>query len=592
MTALPIRTCQVVPSIASFSVDDGFRYAVPDGMDLDVGDRVRVRVGGRRLRGFVTATFAEAEQPGRPLLEVDGRVGTIPSYAPGDLEMLRWCATHYVAPLSVILSRTTPPNVPRSARTPPERRDGGAFEVTSVASSAPHTSMIAHHIERRPNGSVMVVAPSVAEVETIAQGLAEHFTSGSGHTRGDSPRILIAHSSLASKDVTRAWVSAATGSDVVLVGTREIAFWPMPDLGSIVVVEDARRMMRSPATPTVGVREVAIRRARARTLAVRFIAPVPSLEVLRLAPTIEDRSGRQWPLVEVADRSEEPPSTSVILERTRHAVRSAASSGQVFVLVPRRGYASAFRCANCGVIRRCRACGSAVTTADACSRCGAAAHECPECGAATWRPLGAGIGVVVDDLRRVVGDQVGPPGAKARVTVGTERDLIGRVGNVLAVAIDVDGLALAPNYRAAEDALRTLVRLAQTVERGHGRRALIQTSDPDQPVVRALAGGTAGDFLADELATRRRSRFPPFGSLIALEVATGPGGAEEVDMPDLVAELGPGVTVHGPAPSRDRLRWLISGRDLDGARLALRGIVGRLRDRGVRVRVDVDPIDL
>jgi primosomal protein N' (replication factor Y) len=592
VTARSGRTCQVVPAIASFSVDDGFRYAIPDDLDLAVGDRVRVRVGGRRLRGFVTAVFADAEEPARPLVDVDGRVGTLPSYDEGDLEMLRWCATHYVAPMSVILARTTPPNVPRSTRRPPERRIGAGFAVGAVASAAPHVSAIATAIDERPEGSVMVVAPSVAEVETIAQGLIDHLAQRRANRAGTTPTVVVAHSSLPPKEVTSAWVSAATRTDVILVGTREVTFWPMPDLGSIVVVEDARRMMRSPATPTVGVREVTVSRARARKLSIRFIAPVPSLEVLRLAPRILETPGRHWPLVEIADRAEEPPGSSVLLERTRHAVRTAAELGDVFVLVPRRGYAAAFRCANCGAVRRCRACGSAVSTTDVCARCGAEARACPECAAATWRPLGAGIGVVVDDLRRVVGDRVGPAEAGTRVTVGTERDLIARTDMVLAVAVDADGMVLAPNYRAGEDALRTLVRLAQTVQRGHGRRALIQTSDPDQSVLRALVAGTAGDFQATELAARRQADFPPFGSLIALEIAGDQGEMDDAVIADLGAGLGSGVVVHGPAVSNGRMRWLIAGRDLDDARVALRGIVGRMRDRGVRVRVDVDPIDL
>lgn len=421
----------------------------------------------------------------------------------------------------------------------------------------------------------MILAPSVAEVEALAEGIAGE--------------VVVAHSSLSAREVTASWVAAATRPGVILVGTREVALWPMSDLGSIVVVEDGRRAMRSPSTPTLGVREIALQRGKSRGLPVSFVAPVPSLEVIRRQPAIVAGPGRAWPLVEIADRNEEPPAGSVVLERTRRAITAASTAGEVFVLVPRRGYAAAFRCASCGAIRRCGACGSAVTGTEACLRCGTPAGACSTCGGASWRPLGAGIGVVVDDLRRTLGEGVGSPTAGAQVTVGTERDLVGRSALALAVAIDADGMSLAPNYRAAEHALRTLVRLAQTVERGRGRRALIQTSDATLPVVRTLVAGRPDGFLADELGSRRRSGFPPFTDLIALEVSALADGSR---LADLAQRLGEDVTVRGPAIEADRHRWLLSGDDLGPAKLRLREIVGTLRDQGARVRVDVDPVDL
>jgi hypothetical protein len=40
------------------------------------------------------------------------------------------------------------------------------------------------------------------------------------------------------------------------------------------------------------------------------------------------------------------------------------------------------------------------------------------------------------------------------------------------------------------------------------------------------------------------------------------------------------------------MRWLIQGKNLDPARLALRPVLSTLRNKGAKVRVDVDPIDL
>jgi primosomal protein N' (replication factor Y) len=429
-----------------------------------------------------------------------------------------------------------------------------------------------------PHRSVTIVAPTIDEVEEIAADLSQTC---------DRP-VVTAHSGLTGRDLTAAWTRAATDARTCLVGTREIALWPVAAAGLVVVVEDARRAMRSPSTPTIGVRDVLIERCRRDAVPLTTVGPIPSLEMVERGARIGGPQRRWWPLVEVADRSEEPPSASPVLERTRAAIaHTVREGGRAFVLVPRRGHAATVRCASCGALRRCPACRSAWTGEETCVRCGASPAACESCGGDRWRSVGAGRGNVIDDLHRVVGADVGDRSAGRPVIVGTERDLVGMRGMALAVAVDVDGMAGAPHYRAAEDALGLLARLAHTLEPGRGRRCLLQTSDPDQPVVATLRSGDPGPFIREELAARRRAGFPPFGELIALEVA------DDDAAPPLVVEALDGLaTVLGPAPSGDRLRWLIRGRDLAAARIALRRTVATIRDRGGRVRVDVDPRDL
>jgi primosomal protein N' len=541
-------------------------------MEPEVGSRVRIRVSGRRVKGFVTAVFPRPA--GRSLLDIDGVVGKLPSFSEQDLALLRWTASYYVAPLSTILRRTIPTNVPRSNARLDHQPKGrkGRFSATHIV---PDRSVVESAVALAGDKSVLFVAPSVQEVEGLASALTR--------THGD--RVLVAHSSMPAKESTRSWATAATTGGI-LVGTREVALWPVRGLAGIVVIEDGRRVMKSPATPTLGVREIALQRCRDSGMALTTIGWVPTLEMIRQKPLMSLPAGRLWPLVEVVDRSEEPPGSSSILDRTRAAVVAAVSAGgSVFVLVPRRSYASAYRCAQCGELRRCPSCGAAVDTGSACVRCGHALGRCEHCGHQRWQPLGAGIGSVVDDLGRSLGSKVGRAGQGRQVTVGTERDLIGVTNCALAVAVDVDGMALAPNYRASEDSLRLLVRLARTVTKGRGHRCLVQTSDTGQPVVEALRSGGFDEFLAAEMQNRKRSGFPPAGQLMAVEIG-------DIATDDVLESLAGSATVLGPADLRDRKRWLIQARDLTDAKIALRTVVGRLRDRGARVRVDVDPIDL
>lgn len=574
-----MRVCQVVPDIPSFAVDDGFSYLIPDEIAVSVGSRVRIRVSGRRMKGFVTAVLPGP--PDRKLLPIDGVVGTTGSFDEETLPILRWAATHYVSPLSTILKRTIPPNVPRLKHHDVEPLETADSPTTIIISDA--RSQLGH-VAASVEGSIsrnegaLVIVPSVAEAEAIASGLTDIY----GET------VVLSSSASENKDSTRSWERAANRTPTLLVGTRETMLWPVARLSSAVVVEDGRRVMKSPSTPTLGVREVLIARSQQERFALTFIGPVPTLETIDLEPVMKAPAGRQWPLVEVIDRSHEPPSRTVLVERTTTAISAAVRRNEpVFVLVPSRGYAPAFRCIACGELRRCSICETAAARKDECRRCGAELSTCTNCGKNRFEPLGAGIGSVRDAIARSIGSNVGVAGEHKLVTVGSERDLIGCQEMSLSVAVDIDGMAHAPTYRASEDAFRLLVRLAQLVGRGKGNRMVVQTADADQPIVAALRSGRSGAFITGLMDERRASNFPPFGELIALEIdrAVPVGDA-------ITTAIGDDARVLGPAPMRDRDRWLIQGADLTRARIALRQVAGTLRDKGARVRIDVDPIDL
>ena len=221
----------------------------------------------------------------------------------------------------------------------------------------------------------------------------------------------------------------------------------------------------------------------------------------------------------------------------------------------------------------------------ACARCGSVEAACASCGGSRFEALGSGVPRTVDDLARSFPGQVGPAGSGRRITVGTERDLVGLEPVDLVVAIDPDLWVLAPNYRADEDALRLLVRGVLAAKPGRGRRAIVQTSLPAHPVFDALRSGDPIPFMGDVLRTREETGFPPVGELIALET-----DAKDAAVP--LREAAGDAALLGPAREGDRDRWLIQGPDLARVRLRLRGAVRQLRDGGSRVRVDADPVDL
>ena len=200
-----------------------------------------------------------------------------------------------------------------------------------------------------------------------------------------------------------------------------------------------------------------------------------------------------------------------------------------------------------------------------------------------------GLGRALDELKRYLGeDRVGNVGSGCQVLVGSERDLPYVPESALSVALDADSLLLAPHYRAEEDAVRTLARVVLTVARGRGRRAIIQTSQPQHRALAMLRSGHPLEYLRRLATERGQNGLPPSTELLAIEVSGDPTVAT-ADIDTLASSQ---VQVHGPEEGGGRTRWFLQGDSLQQSRVLLRPMVQRWRDQGSKVRIDADPIDL
>ena len=584
---------RVVPDLPTFAVDDGFAYEVPAGVEVEVGALVRIPLGGRRVRGYVVAV-GEAPRSGlRPLL---GRSGDLPVFDQGLLEVMRWAAAHYVAPLAVLLGRGAPPNLPRrrpEATLPPvpEVEFSPLPDVSLAAAAGKHAGaryLLApgpwtEHVAGlvgpvlRAGRSVLVVVPAVTEAGRLAEGLAGRF----------GERVVLAAAEEGGGALTAAW-EAGQQPGRLLVGTREVALWPVAGLALAVVVEEGRRGLKERATPTTHARDLLWRRSAVERFPLVLGGAVPTTEALHRAPALLRLGGRPWGLVEVVDRSAEAPGGGLIGDRGRQALRAVVSGGgRAFLLAATRSPAQ--RCVACRTLRVCPQCGARPDSGGSCPRCRRPLGACAQCGGRRFEALGAAVGRLIAEAAGFLGRGAVGEGTSGRpVVVGTERDLAGLGPVDLGVVVDADGLLRAPHYRAVEDGLRLMARVAAAAGAGRGRRALVQTADPEHPALAALRRGDPLPLLEAEMAARAAIGFPPAGEIIVVEAAGAPDGADAA----LRGATAGRAEVHGPAERAGRARWLLQGRDLQGPRLMLRRLVQDWRDAGARVRVDADPIDL
>ena len=582
----------MVPDIPTFAVDGGFSYRVSSTLldQVTVGSLVRVPLAGRRVRGYVIGLGTdEGGRGGRRLKEVRSVSSPVPVFTEAMLPSLRWAAAHYVAPLARVLAKTAPPNLPGKptprrlpgippAATPVPRPAGtdasGDRRVVQVLAGGGWGDLIRGSVTGplRSGRSAVVVAPTAVEAARLADRL-----------EADLGRRVVRAVDQDNAALTAAWSQAATQAGLVVVGTLRVIWWPVRDLSMVCLVEEGRRGMKERQTPTIAAGAIARARSATERLQVVLVGRVPAIDTLHESAVVKRIRGRLWARVEVVDRTEDPPGRGLLAERVRVAIASVARrGGRVFVFTHRRGYAPASRCVGCRGLRSCPECGSRPDHRATCPRCEAVLGPCPECGGNRFEPLGAAVGRITEHLRRLVGDDVGSVEEATPVMVGTERDLVEVPPVDLAVVVDADGLVRGTNYRSTEEALALLARAASTLRRGDRCRMMLQTADSRHPVYEALRLGDPVPFLRDELVARRRFSLPPCGEVIVVEVEG------TVDLAVLDEALA-GAEVYGPARDSGRTRWIVQGHDLREQKERLRATVGRLRDQGCKVRIDVDP---
>lgn len=166
--------------------------------------------------------------------------------------------------------------------------------------------------------------------------------------------------------------------------------------------------------------------------------------------------------------------------------------------------------------------------------------------------------------------------------------------------VDADLGLSGGDLRAAERTFQLLYQVAGRAGRTDGDgKALLQTYQPEHPVIAALASGRRERFIEAEKKARADAGMPPYGRLAALIVS----GADETQVDAAARALGvaaphlEGIRVLGPAPAplallrgRHRRRLLLKARRDVDIQAVLRHWLDAVPLPGaVRLQVDIDP---
>lgn len=606
--------CPVARVVVGLPVPRVFSYAIPPALAgrLAPGQRVRVPFRGRSREGVVVTLGTE---PAAGLETVETALDPVPALSPALLELARWAAEETVSAWGEAVARALPPAArvaaPVTLPPAPPTVPPGAVVVGYGAARARLVEAVAARAHAA--GGVLLLAP---EIET-ARAWAARLERLSGEP------VALLTSAETPRERWEAWWACRRGAVRLAVGTRAAAFAPVAPLGAAIVVDEHDPAHKAPDAPRWHARDLALRRVGLEGGSCLLASATPSVESWVRAhsgqATGEEAKGEGWPAVHRVDLRTVGPG-ACLTPALREAVRAALASGQSALLVVNRlGYGRALGCAECGAVRRCPTCRVALTyhlgtRALTCRLCGArqpARSLCGRCRGRRLAPLGWGTERLEADAATAFPEvrigrydgEVPPRRAAAvreafrtgqvRVVVGTQMALRllaeSRVG--LAALVLADATLNLPDFRAAERTFQLAWHLAEGV--GPGGSLWLQSFYPDHPALEAVALGAREHFYRREWAERRELGYPPARRVARLLAAGREAG-------QLVAELAgrcraAGLPVLGPSalPGARAQLVLQGGGELPRALADVLGpLRGRRRVGGVRLTVDMDPLDL
>ena len=380
-------------------------------------------------------------------------------------------------------------------------------------------------------------------------------------------RVAVQHSALNHTERLLQWQMIQDGGADIVVGTRSAIFSPLENIGLVIIDEEQEHTYRSESAPRYSAHEVARQRAAENGALLLLASATPSTESYyaaqhgrtQLVRLTKRYGGNPLPKVQIVDMRAElasgnPREISLAME---DAIRHNLEAGkQTILLLNRRGYQTVAQCEDCREVLKCQKCSVPMVYHKSahkllCHYCGSQLDpppaRCPACGGKLqYRGFGTQkaeeeLAKLFPEARILRMDQDTTAAKDAHekllakfarheydIMVGTQMVAKGLDFEdvTLVGVLGIESLLFAQGFRAYE----TVFSLVTQVVGRSGRAkdpgfAIIQTTDPDNPVLNLAAAQDYDAFFEQEIAYRKLGLYPPFCGLCVVGFA-GPKESE------------------------------------------------------------------
>jgi primosomal protein N' (replication factor Y) len=487
--------------------------------------------------------------------------------------------------------------------------------------------------------SVLLLMPEIA--------LTAQFMSRFESRFGAKP--VVWHSNLTAARRREIWRGVLCGKIKMVVGTRSALFLPWQDLGLVVIDEEHDTSYKQEDMGNYHARDMAILRAKISGFPVVLASATPAAETLenvnlgkyKQLRLTSRYGGAQLPTIITVDLRESRP-TSYKLNDTEQlgflspqlcdAITETLAQGhQAMLFINRRGFAPIVQCKKCGWTATCSECSVGMTyhkrvgklLCHMCGRTETLVRVCPDCGnEVSMRGVGlekvqeevlarfpnVRTALVSSDIitsRQVLERLVAQlENGEIDVVIGTQILAKGHhfPNLTLVGVVDSDMGLFGTDFRAAEHTFQQLFQVAGRAGRGaYAGRVLLQTYQPQHPVLTAICSGDRDGFMVVDMAGRKAAQMPPYGMLIAIIVEGEKEAVLQKYCQDLAAAapIINGAKIMGPITAQIyqirnwyRMRFLVAGAVNTALQPAITRWLAKVKQPvNVRVKIDVNPIN-
>lgn len=419
--------------------------------------------------------------------------------------------------------------------------------ITSSGKTHIYVKLIEAEIKK--GKQVLYMLPEIALTAQVIRRLQKHFGGYIG----------IYHSKFNQNERVEIWSKVQSGEIKVVLGARSSLFLPFQNLSLIICDEehDASYKQQDPA-PRYHGRDAAIYLASLNKAKVLLGSATPSYE------TYFNAQHGKYGFVKLSERFGDVSLPPIEIVDARHSARrgekqilstplaeaiaaTVAAERQAIIFQNRRGYAPHQVCMVCGWIAqctncdvsltyhklsnklKCHYCGTAYTPLDACQACGSSKLQQRSFGTEKIEEI---ISAEVPGVQvaRMDYDTVKNKNAhdiliqqfeqkRIDVLVGTQMVVKGLdFEHVDLVGIpDADGMLHFADFRVNERAFQLMEQVSGRAGRKTaGARVLVQTGQPQHPVLQAVMQHDYEGLYREELEKRKQFFYPPFSRIIHL----------------------------------------------------------------------------
>lgn len=399
-------------------------------------------------------------------------------------------------------------------------------------------------------GQVLYLLPEIALTTQIVSRLHKVFGS----------KLGVYHSKYSDNERVEVWNGVNEGRINLVAGVRSSVFLPFSNLSLIIVDEEHESSFKQyePA-PRYHARDASIWLANLHKAHVLMGTATPSVE------SYQNALDGKYALIELVQRFGEGKLPEFELANILTSRKSKRMKGdftpellagikealerkeQIILFQNRRGYSPYLICHDCNHVPRCNNCDVSLTyhmnsNVLICHYCG---HKesvpaiCEACGSTAIRTVGFGTEKLEEDLKilfpeaniqRMDQDSTRSKYSYQHIIDRFERGetdiLVGT--QMLSKGLDFDKVSLVgifdydrivhfPDFRSHERAFQLITQVSGRAGRKDAEgKVIIQTGDPDEPLLYKIRTGDYKSFFQAEILERQNFRYPPFFRLIRI----------------------------------------------------------------------------